>query len=519
MPGIWYQAALQRGDRFARGATMPGLPGVYMGQNNDLAWTFTNVMADVQDLFVERVEGDRYLFEDEWRPLEIVREEIAVKGRGEPERSRCAPPTTGRSSTRRSAPTPPSRWRCAGSPSTSRPPTRRCSSCSTSRSGPELVEMLVRPHDAGLEPRLGRPPRLDRLQAGRPAAAPPRRLPGPAEAGPDGEFEWDGVVPYEELPELTDPESDFLVTANNRIVGDEYPHHITSEWLDGFRARGSSSCCEASDEHDLESFEEMQTDDLSIPGLEAARRLGRLAPRDQREQQAIELLRSWDGRLDPDSVAASIYQAFLLRLAREVARSAIGDRDLAERWLDRADNGFTAHVTSPWRWHSHLMDLWAEADPQLVGRAWDDLVLDALRGGLDDLAERFGSDPAGWRWGRVHEMRVPAPARRRQPAARPAAQPPAARRRRRRRRSPRSPTTPAIPTGRSGRRAGGWSPTRSTPSARAGRCSPASRGTRQPPLRRPAGRLARGAHPADGGRGAVEGAAACPGLTALGRRP
>ena len=48
------------------------MPGVYMGQNNDVCWTFTNVMADVQDLFVERIEGDRYLFEDEWRPLEIV---------------------------------------------------------------------------------------------------------------------------------------------------------------------------------------------------------------------------------------------------------------------------------------------------------------------------------------------------------------------------------------------------------------------------------------------------------------
>ena len=52
-----------------------------------------------------------------------------------------------------------------------------------------------------------------------------------------GEFEWEGTVPYDELPEVVDPESGFLVTANNRIVGDDYPHHITSEWLDGFRAK------------------------------------------------------------------------------------------------------------------------------------------------------------------------------------------------------------------------------------------------------------------------------------------
>jgi penicillin G amidase len=83
MPGIWYQVGLRHGDRFVRGASMPGMPGVYMGQNNDVCWTFTNVMADVQDLFVERIEGDNYLFEDEWKPLQAVREEIVVKGRPE----------------------------------------------------------------------------------------------------------------------------------------------------------------------------------------------------------------------------------------------------------------------------------------------------------------------------------------------------------------------------------------------------------------------------------------------------
>ena len=72
MPGIWYQVGLRRGDRFVRGASLPGMPGIYMGQNNDVCWTFTNVMADIEDLFIERVEGDTYLFEDEWRPLEIV---------------------------------------------------------------------------------------------------------------------------------------------------------------------------------------------------------------------------------------------------------------------------------------------------------------------------------------------------------------------------------------------------------------------------------------------------------------
>ena len=72
MPGIWYQVDLRLDGRFVRGASLPGVPGIYMGQTNDVCWTFTNAMADVKDLFVERIEGDRYLFEGEWRPLETV---------------------------------------------------------------------------------------------------------------------------------------------------------------------------------------------------------------------------------------------------------------------------------------------------------------------------------------------------------------------------------------------------------------------------------------------------------------
>ena len=116
MPGIWYQVGLTprrpfrprrlaaracRASTWARTTTSAG--------PSPTSWPTS------QDLFVERVEGDRYLFEDEWRPLEVVREEIVGQGaRRARACSRCASPTTGRSSTRRSAPTTPSRWRCAG---------------------------------------------------------------------------------------------------------------------------------------------------------------------------------------------------------------------------------------------------------------------------------------------------------------------------------------------------------------------------------------------------------------------
>ncbi|MDX6634965.1 MAG: penicillin amidase [Solirubrobacterales bacterium] len=409
MPGIWYEVSLRHGERFVRGASLPGMPGVYMGQNNDVCWTITNVMADVQDLFVERIDGDEYLFEDEWRPLRRRQEEIVVKGRSEPValevRATHHGPIVNEALGADEGEPLALAWQ-ALSESTAFEAAFELLDIS---SGRELVAKLEG-HTAPASNMVWADSsgsigykligRLPIRRGGCPD------LPKP---GWSGEFEWDGTVPYEELPEVTDPESGFVITANNRIVGDDYPHHITSDWLDGFRAKRIQQMLEETEKHDLESFEAIQNDNFSIPGIEAAARLSRLHPRGQRERSAIERLRSWDGCLDPDSIAGTIYQAFLLRLAREVARCAIGDRDLCERWLDRADNGFLPHVTSPWRWHSHLMTLWEEADEELIGRPWDELVLEALAGALDDLGERFGPDPEAWRWGRVHELKFPHP--------------------------------------------------------------------------------------------------------------
>jgi len=406
MPGITYQCAIYESDRFARGGALPGLPGITFGQNNDVVWTFTNAMADVLDLFVERIEGDTYEFEGERRALETIEEEIEVKGR-EPERlvvreTHHGPIVNFALGADDSEPLALS-WSSFHFPGVSD------ASFGTlePRSGPELVELVAT--TAMPVSNLVWADRHGSIGYKTMGRVPVRRggCPDLPKPGWSGEYEWEGWVPYPELPELTDPEAGYVVTANNRITPEGFPHHLSSDYLDGYRARRITELIEAVPEHDLDSFAAMQVDQHSIPGLETAHRLVRLEARDQRETAAIERLRSWDGRMGRDSVAATIYQAFTLRFAREVARAAIGDRDLAERWLDRADNGFIAHITSPWRWQSHLLSLWEEGDSELIGGEWDELALDCLRGAMDELADRFGSDPERWRWGRVHALVFP----------------------------------------------------------------------------------------------------------------
>ncbi|MGH2951700.1 MAG: penicillin acylase family protein, partial [Solirubrobacterales bacterium] len=413
MPGITYQLGLYLGDRFCRGASFPGRIGIAFGQNNDLAWSLTNVLADVMDVFVERIADDSYEFDGGRLPLEVTEEEIAVRGRAEPELVRVRSTHHGPivNEALRADPAEPLALRWSALDLTA--VTVASLGVLEVSSGAELVASLEA-HNAPVSNLVwaDRHGSIGYKTIGR---VPIRRgdrpdLPKP---GWTGEYEWDGWVPYSELPELTDPEDGFLVTANNRIAGDDYPHHLTSDYLDGYRARRIEDLLAAGDEHDLDGFSAIQRDLYSIPGIETAHRLARLGEASdrvglgQREIAAIERLRSWDGLMHPDSVAATIYQAFTLRLGRHFAREAIGDRDLAERWLDRADNGFSTHVSSPWRWQSHLLALWEEGDDGLVGRAWDDLAIDALRGALDDLSDRFGADPLGWRWGTVHALEFP----------------------------------------------------------------------------------------------------------------
>jgi penicillin G amidase len=407
MPGIWYTVGLELGDRFCRGASLPGVPGISMGQNNDVCWTFTNVMADVQDLFVERIEGDRYLFEDEWRDLELVEEEIVVKGRDQPLRQTVQithhGPIVNSALKADDADPLAMAWVGLEHPAV----TNANVGILDIRSGPDLVDMLAemtmpssnliwadREGSIGYKT-IGRLP----LRKG--------NCPDLPKPGWSGEFEWEGTIPYDELPESVDPDCGYLVTANNRIEPDGYPHHITSEYMDGYRARRIEQMIEAADELDLDQFAGMQTDRFSLPGAEVVKRLARLRPKDQRETRAVEILKSWDGEMTPDSVAASVYHAFVIRLAREFGRAAIRDRDLSERWMDRADNGFLEHQTSTWRWYSHLLALWEEGDEELIGRPWAELVADALRGALDDLEELYGYDESDWRWGRVHRLEFP----------------------------------------------------------------------------------------------------------------
>jgi penicillin amidase len=413
IPDAWYTVELHSPGVDLWGASMPGFPGTLIGQSSHVAWSFTNVMADVQDLFVERIRDGEYLFQDEWLPVTVHREEIRVRGRSEPEilevRETHHGPIVNDSLGAKADPPLALAWTAIRDTGHGIY-TRLALDVGGMRTGAELVEGF---RDYSV-------PCMNLVWADSSGAIgyklvgklPIRRgncpdLPTP---GWTGEHDWEGYVAFEDLPELIDPPGGVIVTANNRIAPDDYPHHITSEYLDGYRAARIEQLLGEKERLSLDDFARIQCDVFSIPGERVAHRLARLRPTHQREVRAIERLKSWDHRLDPDTVAGTIYQAFVLHFARTVSEAAIGDERHAERWRSKSLLGFTPMVAAPWRFQARLIELWDEDDPELIGdRDWGELALEALSSALDELEERFGADPGGWRWGRVHGLRFAHP--------------------------------------------------------------------------------------------------------------
>jgi penicillin G amidase len=412
MPGLFYQADLACADYRVWGGTLPHSPDPVYCQTRYAAWGFTNTMADTQDLFVERFNADDarlYELKGEWLSAEVVREEIHVKGRSTPETldvtiTHHGPIVNEALGVEDEEPLALA-WTTLQYPLL----TDASYGCARAKNHRELLaaagehtspplNMLWADAEGNIGYQLiGKVPIR---KGGSPDVPKP---------GWTGEFEWDGTVLYEDLPSVINPAEGFLVTANNRIVGDDYPHHITSEWLDGYRARRIEDLLGERQRHSLEDFGRMQTDVYSFPGIETVHRLSRIHPRTQRETRAIERLKSWDGRLDPDTVAGTIYQAFTLTFARTVAAVAIRDPKLVARYLNESEVGLLPVISSPWRFHARLLELWDEGDRSWFasathpeGRSWDDVALETLSQALDGLAQRFGTDPDRWRWGKVH---------------------------------------------------------------------------------------------------------------------
>ena len=222
--------------------------------------------------------------------------------------------------------------------------------------------------------------------------------------------EWQGVIPFEDMPRLRNPEAGFMVTANNRIVDETYPHYLALHYEPGFRARRIRDRLQPLMQASVLDMAAIQADRLSIPAQAFIAMLARVEPADTFAAQARSYLQQWDGTMAPDSVAATVYALCREQLMRLVMEPLLGA--LAREALG---GGLYGTLMPLGQLRERLLTMMQADDRTLLppGESWVSLLSHALDRTVAWLRQELGDDVQNWQWARLTPHRLSAPAGRR----------------------------------------------------------------------------------------------------------
>ena len=433
MPSLWYQSALHcrvpsdACDYDVSGWTMAGLPGVFIGHNASIAWGFTNLGPDVTDLVLHQVQGDEYLFDGELLPLEVRTETIEVAG-GDPvevtiRTTRDGPIISGiedievYDTVAADAPVP----------------APGAATLNATSEGDGAYQVALR--WTALEPQ----PTFDAFDALNTAAnweefreaaqllaVPAQNLlyadtsgrigyqaPGriPIREGYDGkwpipgwtsEYAWTGYIPFEALPTVIDPPEGWIVTANQAVIGPDYPYFLTDDWAYGARSQRIVDLIESATAGGaLISAERMRSIQMDSNNALAEFLVARLLelPAPDGTEDARALLTDWDYQQAAESAAAAYFNAVWAQMVERMFDAAADVEIIQASGNDRfwqVIENIWDDPTNPW---------WIDkTTPASEDR--DALLATAQQAAAAELTERLGSDPQSWRWGDLHTLEL-----------------------------------------------------------------------------------------------------------------
>jgi penicillin amidase len=377
-PSPWLELHLVAPGYEARGVGLVFGPGIVLGATRHHAWSATNVTGDVQDLFEEREDAV------------VLERTERINVRGEPEPRAVVVRETRHGPILTHVPmgtlsptyepidgTYALRW--TGLDVAIRPSlTLAAAQASTFEEFRAAVLQVGCPGQnfvyADVEGTIG-------YQL---TGAHPIRASGDGTepvSGWNEEHEWVGLIDAEELPAVVDPAEGFVVTANDAAPAAASPHLISNDFHGPNRANRIASLLRTRDDHDVGSMAAIQTDTVSLAAIDTITRLTSIAPADERQRAALDMMRGWDGDLRADSAAAALYEIWARVIARLVLEPKLGP-DLCNAYLGSAET-WTGSV---------LPSLLDEPD------GWLDDEL--LRTALDEAIEQAG----GRAWGEIHRL-------------------------------------------------------------------------------------------------------------------
>jgi penicillin amidase len=430
-PSLWYQVGLRcepvgpACPYHVLGYSFSGMPGIIIGQTDRVAWGFTNLGADVADLVIERLDGDRYLTEDGWETLEIRTETIAVAGDDDVEITVRATRNGPLFSDVSEAGT-----EVADGPLGVAGATDGTEGETDATDASTEVEHAVALRWVALDP----VPNADAVpyfmrskdwasfrEAARRFQVPSQNLvyadvdghigyqaPGriPVRSHGDGtlplpgwtgEATWERFLDFEELPWAFDPEDGLLITANQPVVPPGTEPFLSRDHSVGYRAARITELLDGRDQLTLDDLLEVQLDAHNGNAATLAPVLLAVEPQGDDAVAAIQdVLRGWDLQDAVDSVGGAAFNATWRHLL------AATFHDELPEWFRPAGGGSWWEVVrglvdepdSPW-WDDRTT-------PERETR--DDILHLAMATAHEELADRFGSDPDRWRWGAMHTL-------------------------------------------------------------------------------------------------------------------
>ena len=407
-PSIWHMVHLSAPGVRVAGIGAAGLPGVIIGHNDRIAWGLTNVGPDVQDLYIEKFNPDnpkQYQTPSGWQDAVIRHEEIKVrKGIGSSEYDTVTQdvtvtrhgPIIFEGDGKRYA----LRW-------TALDPTKNNSgsiyALNRVRNWNEFstaVESFTAPTQniiyADVDGHIG-------YHA---AGVIPIRKSGDGSVPYDGTTdagEWTGYIPIAKLPTLYDPPSGIIVTANQRIVGTDYPYFLSHHWAQPYRARRIFDLLNEKQKLSSEDFRRIQGDVYSIAGTSFTREVvkllrPKLTPADEKLKTHLDAFEKWDGRVNAESTVAPLMAQIRLAFRSKILTAALGQELVKNYQWNNFDTTLDRVIKEqPAAWLPKEYSSYAD----LLRASYDEAI--------NTLTKNLGADETKWTWGDLAKARFPHP--------------------------------------------------------------------------------------------------------------
>jgi len=411
-PGKWYIASIRSNSWNVDGFTLPGLPAIVIGKNQNISWVLTNVMADDADFYVEKFDstGTKYLLDGNWEELEIESDTIVVKD--------SASVIFKKKSTHRGPVVQDAHPYNVLYPNEQQHKANLSMRWTAYESSDELKGILLINKASNWNEFLKGVKEFtvpgqnfvygDREgNIGYVCAA---RLPIRANVSPtliyDGTTsasDWKGFVPFNEMPKLFNPPQNFIASANNKTIRN-YKYHISNIWEPPSRIERIDEVLTSKEKLSEADYKKLQNDFISpyarkiTPYILNA--FSKAEVEDENLNTALELLRKWNYEMEVRSQTPTIFNVFLVQFLKNIFLDEMGE-ELFNEYI------FLANI--PYRVMVELLEKgnssWFDNINTAAIESRNSIIRKSLVHGLEFLEGKFGSNLATWQWGELHQVR------------------------------------------------------------------------------------------------------------------